>query len=276
MRRFVLAIVMFGMASARRQPICPICRFFAAASPKGSRPPASTGRAVYVGGQVGYDSSNMDFTGSHLNMRPMLIIPTASCRTRLAMARCCGKAQRQRHRLRRRSSATTGSGTTSSSASRPITCIQVQRLRDRSMAGSSPTRRVSPPRHLRYARLRCAITDIDHAPRPRAARQSATSCPTCSAALRSAHGDITQRHQIVGQDDAAASGFRRSLPPFVSLAIADEQNNHFVYGYTAGLGVDIMLVGRPVHARANRNTSASRRRSTPAINTVRVGLGYKF
>jgi outer membrane immunogenic protein len=62
--------------------------------------------------------------------------------------------------------------------------------------------------------------------------------------------------------------------PF-DLSATSAQNSHLVYGYTAGLGVDVQLVAS-LFLRAEweyvRFTSAV----DTSINTVRAGLGYKF
>jgi outer membrane immunogenic protein len=59
------------------------------------------------------------------------------------------------------------------------------------------------------------------------------------------------------------------------LASSSPQHNHLVYGYSAGLGVDVNLIGG-LFMRAEweylRFTSAV----DTSINTVRAGLGYKF
>jgi len=59
------------------------------------------------------------------------------------------------------------------------------------------------------------------------------------------------------------------------LTSSNPQHNHLIYGYAAGLGVDVNLVGG-LFMRAEweylRFTSAV----DTSINTVRAGLGYKF
>ena len=61
----------------------------------------------------------------------------------------------------------------------------------------------------------------------------------------------------------------------VTLSATQAQHNHLIYGYSAGLGVDVNLIGG-LFMRAEweyiRFTSAV----DTSINTVRAGLGYKF
>jgi opacity protein-like surface antigen len=65
-----------------------------------------------------------------------------------------------------------------------------------------------------------------------------------------------------------------ALPPvFLSAAVA--QHNHLIYGYSAGLGVDMMLY-HGLFARAEWEYVRFTTSVDTSINTVRLGLGYKF
>ena len=65
-----------------------------------------------------------------------------------------------------------------------------------------------------------------------------------------------------------------ALPPtFGSAAVA--QHNHLIYGYSAGLGVDMMLY-HGLFARAEWEYVRFTTSVDTSINTVRLGLGYKF
>ena len=66
--------------------------------------------------------------------------------------------------------------------------------------------------------------------------------------------------------------------PFTSLATLDATDavhNHLIYGYTAGLGVDVNLVGG-LFMRAEWEYLRFTSQIDTNINTVRAGLGYKF
>ena len=58
--------------------------------------------------------------------------------------------------------------------------------------------------------------------------------------------------------------------------LTDNANSHLIYGYSAGIGVDMMLMCGPVHARRMGISFASPPTVDTNVNTVRVGLGYKF
>lgn len=86
--------------------------------------------------------------------------------------------------------------------------------------------------------------------------------------------DIVRTATIVGSqvNPNAVVGFQ-NIP--VNLAATDGEYNHLVYGYSFGLGVDVMLkAGLFLRAEWEylRFTSAV----DTSINTARLGLGYKF
>jgi outer membrane immunogenic protein len=86
--------------------------------------------------------------------------------------------------------------------------------------------------------------------------------------------DIVRSAHIFGSGTNvnAAPGFQ--VIPF-DFSATSAQYNHLIYGYTAGLGVDVQLLAG-LFLRAEweyiRFTSAV----DTSINTVRAGLGYKF
>ena len=60
-----------------------------------------------------------------------------------------------------------------------------------------------------------------------------------------------------------------------TLSATDAVHNHLIYGYSAGLGVDINLVGG-LFMRAEWEYVRFTSTVDTSINTVRAGLGYKF
>jgi outer membrane immunogenic protein len=68
-------------------------------------------------------------------------------------------------------------------------------------------------------------------------------------------------------------------PPFQSvpfdLSATDAQNSHLIYGYSAGLGVDVMLCAG-LFLRAEWEYIRFTSTVDTSVNTARVGLGYKF
>ena len=68
-------------------------------------------------------------------------------------------------------------------------------------------------------------------------------------------------------------------PPFdnvpFDLSATDAKNSHFIYGYSAGLGVDVQLISC-LFLRAEWEYIRFTSSIDTNVNTVRVGLGYKF
>ena len=66
-------------------------------------------------------------------------------------------------------------------------------------------------------------------------------------------------------------------PPYgpVTLAANETQHNHLLYGYSFGLGVDVMLMAG-LFLRAEYEYLRFTTTVDTSINTGRVGLGYKF
>jgi opacity protein-like surface antigen len=86
--------------------------------------------------------------------------------------------------------------------------------------------------------------------------------------------NIVRTAHIFGtQDNAAAAPGFQHIPFDVSATNA--QYNHLIYGYTAGLGLDVNLVGG-LFLRAEWEYVRFTSSVDTNINTVRAGLGYKF
>jgi opacity protein-like surface antigen len=86
--------------------------------------------------------------------------------------------------------------------------------------------------------------------------------------------DIVRSAHVYGSqvNPNAAVGFQNV--PF-DLSATDGQYKHLIYGYSAGLGVDINLIGG-LFARAEYEYIRFTSTVDTSINTARVGLGYKF
>lgn len=87
-------------------------------------------------------------------------------------------------------------------------------------------------------------------------------------------GDITRTARIFGTqvNAAAAPGFQ-NIPFDVSRTV--NQKSHFLYGYSGGLGVDIMLIGG-LFGRLEYEFLKFAAPIDTSIHTARAGLGYKF
>ncbi|MCG6207018.1 outer membrane beta-barrel protein [Rhodopseudomonas sp. HC1] len=77
--------------------------------------------------------------------------------------------------------------------------------------------------------------------------------------------DIVQSASIIGTDSGGTW----------MLSGGQVQNSHFIYGYSAGLGVD-MMVYRGLFVRAEWEYQKFAAPINTAVSTVRGGVGYKF
>jgi outer membrane immunogenic protein len=86
--------------------------------------------------------------------------------------------------------------------------------------------------------------------------------------------NITKTAHIYGAavNPAAAPGFQNI--PF-DLSATDGIYSHLIYGYSAGLGVDVMLAAG-LFLRAEWEYVRFASSVDTSVNTVRAGLGYKF
>ncbi|MGJ5074983.1 outer membrane protein [Bradyrhizobium oligotrophicum] len=81
--------------------------------------------------------------------------------------------------------------------------------------------------------------------------------------------------QSVTVQDRVSTTFLGTYTPLAPLSANNLQHNHLIYGYSAGLGVDVNLVGG-LFARAEYEYVRFTSTVDTSINTVRAGLGYKF
>lgn len=75
--------------------------------------------------------------------------------------------------------------------------------------------------------------------------------------------------------DAVSTTINGPFTPLATLNATDAVHNHLIYGYTAGLGVDVNLIGG-LFMRAEWEYVRFTSQVDTNINTVRAGLGYKF
>jgi outer membrane immunogenic protein len=86
------------------------------------------------------------------------------------------------------------------------------------------------------------------------------------------YADVSTTARIDDFVSAAAGGPFAALPPLTATHAGE---NHLIYGYTAGLGIDINLMAG-LFMRAEWEYVRFTQQVDANINTVRLGLGYKF
>jgi outer membrane immunogenic protein len=98
--------------------------------------------------------------------------------------------------------------------------------------------------------------------------------PYMFAGIALGQADIIRTARVFGTqvNPAAAPGFQNV--PF-DISATDAQYSHLIYGYSFGLGTEIMLISN-LFMRAEWEYVRFATSVDTSINTVRAGLGYKF
>jgi outer membrane immunogenic protein len=104
--------------------------------------------------------------------------------------------------------------------------------------------------------------------------------PYVFGGLALGNGNISQSVSVqdnwgTTQNQALAQCGSAGGPICAQLAADNTLHNHLIYGYTAGLGVDIKLVGG-LFMRGEWEYARFVDKIEVNMNTVRAGLGYKF
>ena len=229
----------------------------------------------YIGGQVGYGSSDENFSGSTSNMMAALLADTL-------IEQSMGVSQWNLG-LGKASQRTTGYGAFvgyNAQWDDVVMGLEVSWLHGKfGGTASASERRVSATAlsdgnfHDVTATSTSSISISDIGTfRGRAAYAWGCFLPYMFAGLALGNADIVRTANVQDRVSTTQFGTYTALAPLNST---DAQHNHLIYGYTAGLGVDVNLVGG-LFVRAEyeyiRFTSAV----DTSINTVRAGLGYKF
>jgi outer membrane immunogenic protein len=109
--------------------------------------------------------------------------------------------------------------------------------------------------------------------RARAAYSFGCFLPYAFAGFALGNANITRSVLVTdGVNSTTALG---PFAPLQPLSADDAVHNHLIYGYTAGLGIDVNLVGG-LFLRGEWEYVRFSAAIDTSINTVRAGLGYKF
>jgi outer membrane immunogenic protein len=275
MRRLWLVAAVLGSATAAHaadMPDLPVLRGALTDGLSSARP---NWQGSYIGGQAGYGSSDENFSGSTSNMMSALLADTL-------IQSAMGVSQWNLG-LGKASQRTTGYGAFvgyNGQWDDVVLGIEMSWLHGQfGGTASASERRVSPAAlsdglfHDVTATSTSSINISDLGTfRGRAAYAWGCFLPYMFAGVALGNADIVRTANVQDRVSATQFGNYTALAPLTST---DAQHNHLIYGYTAGLGVDVNLVGG-LFMRAEyeyiRFTSAV----DTSISTVRAGLGYKF
>jgi outer membrane immunogenic protein len=274
MRRLLLTAMMFGAVSGAQAADLPDLPILRGAYTDGLSTPRVNWQGFYIGGQAGYGSSDENFNGSTQNMVAALISDN------VIQQMGVGQWNLQLGKDSARSSgygAFTGynsqwddivlgleasylHGTFGGSASATKALTSGNALSDNFFHSVSVTSTTS-----------ISISDMATF-RGRAGYAWGCFLPYVFGGFALGNANISRSVLITDAVSLAALG------PFIPLqdSFADDAlHNHLIYGYTAGLGVDVNLVGG-LFLRAEWEYIRFTAATDININTVRAGLGYKF
>jgi outer membrane immunogenic protein len=272
MRRLLLAAVMLGaMSGAQAADLPDFLRGGFSPSPA----PRVNWQGWYVGAQGGYGASDENFNGSTRNLAAAALADTLiEAELRVSQFNLgLGKATAR----------TSGVGAFAGYNSQwddVVIGVEASYFRG-SFGGSSQAseRRVSAAAlsdgqfHDVTATSTASISISDMATfRGRAAYAFGSFLPYLFGGLALGNADISR--SIVVQD-AVSSNRSGPFNNLVPLTATDAVHNHLIFGYTAGLGVDVNIIGG-LFLRAEWEYIRFTSSVDTNINTVRAGLGYKF
>lgn len=275
MRRLLLAAVMFGAgggAQAADMPDLPILR---GAFTDGLSTATVNWQGFYIGGQGGYGSSDENFRGSTRTLLASLLANT-TVESEMAVSQWnlgLGKATAR----------TSGFGAFAGYNSQwEDVVLGIEASYMHGTFGGTFTavqERVSGAAlsdkffHDVSVRSTASISISDMATfRGRAAYAYGSFLPYVFGGFALGNADITRSVEARDRVSTTALGPFTDLVP---LSTTDAVHNHLIYGYTAGLGVDVNLVGG-LFLRAEWEYIRFTAAVDTSINTVRAGLGYKF
>jgi outer membrane immunogenic protein len=280
MRRFLLATVMFGVAcgaQAADMPDLPILRgAFTEAPARG----VVNWQGYYVGGQGGYGSSDKDFSRTP-STAPLLQGLLAGTIIEREMAVSSWSPTGNFGKLSRRSSGWGGFAGYNSQWDDVVIGLEVSYLHGgfggtvtKSETRGSPIPLTDGYFHNVTTTSTADVSITDMATfRARAGYAYGCFLPYLFGALALGNADISRTATVL---DVTTPGPTSPpvLPPAFGSA-SEAQHNHLIYGYSAGLGVDVNLVGG-LFLRAEWEYTRFTAATDTSINTVRAGLGYKF
>jgi outer membrane immunogenic protein len=278
MRRLLLVAVMFGAATGAQAADMP--DFLRGSVPAGPAPTVNW-QGFYVGGQGGYGSSDENFSGSTSNMIAPLVANNVVQETGVSTWNLGLDKDSAR------SSGFGGFAGYNWQWADVVVGLEASYLHG-GFGGSS--RGSEGPlvfplsdgfEHNVTATSLAAISISDMATfRARAGYAYGSFLPYVFGGAALGNADITRSVSI--QDNwaptiagAIASCFGPSHPVCNTYSASQVQHGHLIYGYSAGLGVDINLIGG-LFMRAEWEYIRYTDIVDTSVNTVRAGLGYKF
>ncbi len=275
MRRILLAAVMFGTASCAEAADLSDLPILRGAFSDGLTTRTVYWQGYYIGGQGSYGTSDMNFTGSTRTVAAALLANTAMEAAGGISSWPVGGGKVSAHGH--------GYGAFAGyNAQWDDVVIGLEANYVHGKFGGSATGTMSRSfvDSLGYTNdvtydstSSMAISDMATL-RLRAGYAFGSFLPYMFGAVALGQADITKTARIHGRsvNAGAAPGFQNI--PF-DLSATDGVYSHLIYGYSGGLGVDMMLTAG-LFLRAEWEYVRFTASVDTQVNTVRAGLGYKF
>lgn len=275
MRRLILAAILAGVVSGAQAadlPDIPILRGPVSEGLMGPRPVYWQG--FYAGGHFATGVSDMNFNGATRDLAARLLNGTAlESEGNVSSWPVLGKESRSKHGF---------GGFVGYTAQWDDVILGLEANYTHGKFGGSATDQMGRifttsngyTNDVTYqASAGINITDMGSV-RGRAGYAWGAFLPYAFGGVSLGVGDITRTARIFGTqvNAAAAPGFQ-NVPFDLNRTIT--QKSHFLYGYAAGLGMDVMLIGG-LFGRVEYEYLKFTAPIDTSIHTAKAGLGYKF
>jgi outer membrane immunogenic protein len=274
MRRFSLAAVMMGAASCAQAADMPDLPILRGSYVDGLTTSQVNWQGFYVGGQGGYGSSDEKFAGSNANMIDTLLDHNVIQQMQVSQWNLGLAGQSAR------SSAYGAFAGYNWQWDDVVVGLEASCVHGSFGGASRATKELVSGSALSDTFFHdvavdssASISISDMATfRARAAYAWGCFLPYMFGGFALGKADIARSVTI---HDAVSTTINGPFTPLATLNATDAVHNHLIYGYTAGLGVDVNLIGG-LFMRAEWEYVRFTSQVDTNINTVRAGLGYKF
>jgi opacity protein-like surface antigen len=274
MRRLLLAAVMFGAASSAQAADMPDLPILRGAYTDGLTTARVNWQGVYVGGQGGLGTSDMNFTGATKSVAAHLLANTTiEAAGGVSSWPIGGKVSVHGNGVG-------GFAGYNGQWDDAVLGVELNYMHGKfgGTQTDSMTRFFTDGKGYtdtvtNEATARMAISDMGTL-RLRAGYAAGAFLPYMFGGVALGQADIIRTAHIFGTqvNPNAAPGFQNV--PF-DLIATDAKNSHLIYGYSGGLGVDVMLCAG-LFMRAEWEYIRFTSSIDTNVNTFRLGLGYKF
>ena len=274
MRRLLLVALMCGVVGRAHAADMPDLPFLRGSFTEGLSTTTVNWQGGYVGGHAAYGTSNMNFTGSTRNVVARLLDGTEmEGIQRISEWPVLGKVSAHGEGF---------GGFVGYNAQWSDVVVGVELNYTHGKFGGSQTgsmaRFFSLPSGYTVgatyqATAKMNLNDMGTL-RVRGGYAYGSFLPYMFAGIALGQADIIRTARVFGTqvNPAAAPGFQNV--PF-DVSATDAQYSHLVYGYSFGLGTEVMLISN-LFLRAEWEYVRFASSIDTSINTVRAGLGYKF